>query len=139
MSVFAMVVHQVVVFSYHMDKMSIRVLPVVSLLAALSFFSHGMIALGMVILDGIDEERYSEESCQVDIDQMIVAFFAFMGSLFWMGSYLCMSSFVERGRNAQWHALVLAASESDRAKQRASEITVLEGMEDDGQDEVEAK
>mmetsp|Transcript_12060 Transcript_12060/g.24888 ORF Transcript_12060/g.24888 Transcript_12060/m.24888 type:complete len:287 (-) Transcript_12060:202-1062(-) len=129
MSVFAMVMHQIVVWSYHMEKMAIRTLPVVSILAALAFFSHGMITLGMLILEGIDEEEYSDEGCRVGVDVMMVAFFAFMGGLFWMGSYLCMSSFVERGRNAQWHALVLAASESERGNRRESEMSAVEIFE----------
>jgi len=125
MSVFAMVVHQIVVWSYHMEKISIRALPVVSFLASFALFSHGMITLVMLILDTMEDLSHIEQDakvdgCTIEIEKVILAFCAFLGSLFWMGSFLCMNSFVERGRNAQWQALVLAATESDNMRRRRS-------------------
>jgi len=125
MSVFAMVVHQVVVWSYHMEKISIRALPVVSFLASFALFSHGMITLVTLILDTLDDLSHIEQDakvdgCTIEVEKVILAFCAFLGSLFWMGSFLCMNSFVERGRNAQWQALVLAATESENIRKRRS-------------------
>ena len=122
-SVFAIVVHQIVVWCYHMNKISIRALPVVSVLAALALFSHGMITLVLLILDTLETLKYAEEDavidgCSIEVDQVILAFLAFLGSFFWMGSFFCMNSFVERGRNAQWQALLLAASASDNEKRK---------------------
>mmetsp|Transcript_12234 Transcript_12234/g.30933 ORF Transcript_12234/g.30933 Transcript_12234/m.30933 type:complete len:235 (+) Transcript_12234:85-789(+) len=98
MSVFSMVMHQLVVWSYHMDKMTIRTLPIVSILAALAFFSHGMITLGMLILEGIDEEEYSDEGCRVAVDVMMVAFFCIYGRFVLDGIVLVHEQFCGTGQ-----------------------------------------
>ena len=128
MSVGANVVHQIVVWSYHMNKISIRALPVVSFLSSFAFFSHGMITLVTLILETLEDLSYIDQDatidgCTLEVNELILSFCAFLGSLFWMGSFLCMNSFVERGRNAKWRALVLAAIETEHSKKKeTSEI-----------------
>ena len=66
MSVGANVVHQIVVWSYHMNKISIRALPVVSFLASFAFFSHGMITLVTLILSTLEDISYMEQDSTID-------------------------------------------------------------------------
>lgn len=66
MSVGANVVHQIIVWSYHMNKISIRALPVVSFLASFAFVSHGMITLVTLILNTLEDISYMEQDSTVD-------------------------------------------------------------------------